>query len=364
MAHINPDNYWDQHFFDGEHAPWAHGYFGKIEGFVTSPPLTGNGITYVVAVGGSGPFAGHDHDIAIYKDTDVSGLNGTWYFVTPTEGCYVWNREDNKHYLFDGSNWLDYSFETLFKNMVSGRIVFADQYSGDDMVSKIHAAADDAGEGGIVLIPPGVYSNCVAFVPKSGITYIGGARRCEDVAGGDTTLITDSGETYSIYSYYKSRYIIRNITFRGAGWALTPAYFRGASAVVIDNVQFSYMQKVDVNYSVYMHLCNCEFWKMGHECLDLRGGAHNNMFLGCLFNRAGQVADDTYAAVRIRNSNTDDNVFLNCGAVKPGSGNQQKYGLQIDGGPAGNEIRGGRWEGKTGDWTDSGTDTVIDAVHS
>ncbi len=244
------------------------------------------------------------------------------------------------------------------------RIVFADQYPGDDMVTKIHAAADDAGEGGVVLIPAGTYSDCVTFVPKKSVSYIGGACKSEDVTGGDTTLITDSGESNSIYSYYKNRYTIRNMTFQGAGWSLTPAFFRGATSVVLEHVQFCYMQKVDVNYSFFMYFLNCEFWKMGQESLDLRDQSRDNMFLGCLFKLAGRNTDDTYSAVRIRNSGTDDNVFLNCRAIKASSGNQQKYGLQIDGGPAGNEIRGGRWEGKTGDWSDGGTDTVIDAIHS
>jgi hypothetical protein len=243
-------------------------------------------------------------------------------------------------------------------------IVFADQYSGSDMVTKIHTAADDAGEGGIVIVPTGVYSNCIAFVPKTGVTYIGGGRRSEDVTGGDTTLITDSGQTYSIYSYYKNRYTIRNMTFRGAGWNATPAYLRGATAVVMEHVQLSYMRKVDLNYSAYCYLLNCEFWKMGQECLDLRDQAHDNMFLGCLFKRGSMNSDDTYAAVRVRNSGTDSNTFLNCQAVNNWTTPKQKYGIQIDSGPVENEIRGGRWEGKSDDWTDSGTGTVIDAIHS
>jgi hypothetical protein len=244
------------------------------------------------------------------------------------------------------------------------RILFAEQYPGDDMVSRIHAAADDGGEGCTVIVPPGYHADCVQFVPKNAVTYIGAGRRSEDVSGGDTCLATKSGETYSIYSYYKSRYSIRNMTLRGAGWGLTPAYFRGATAVVLDNVQLAYMSKVDINYCAFLYLVNCELYKMGQECLDLRDQSHENMFLGCLFKKGSLNADDTYAAVRIRNSNTNSNTFLNCQAVNNWTTPKQKYGLQIEAGPAWNEIRGGRWEGKTDDWTDSGTGTVIDAMHS
>lgn len=103
---INPENYYQQHFMDGEHHPWAAGYLGKIESRTDDPPLvTTNGAAYIVPIGATySDWVGHDNELAIYK---VHGVpTGTWYFITPEVGCRVWVKDEEVALFWDGSNWI------------------------------------------------------------------------------------------------------------------------------------------------------------------------------------------------------------------------------------------------------------------
>ena len=59
------------------------------------------GFRYIVGSVPAGDFAAlTPNDIAWYDGT-------TWQHDTPSEGWYVYNKDDNKRYLFDGSAWVD-----------------------------------------------------------------------------------------------------------------------------------------------------------------------------------------------------------------------------------------------------------------
>ncbi len=69
---------------------------------LTAPPGSpGNGDLYIVATGGTGAWAGHDGELAIF-------FNG-WFFWTVKEGFRLWIKDEDVLLLFDGTN-----YQTLF----------------------------------------------------------------------------------------------------------------------------------------------------------------------------------------------------------------------------------------------------------
>lgn len=70
----------------------------------TPPASPAEGIRYILDVGGSGAWAGHDDEIALYE-------NGTWRFFVPRAGwrAYVMNRD--ALVVYDGAGWVDLDSE-------------------------------------------------------------------------------------------------------------------------------------------------------------------------------------------------------------------------------------------------------------
>ena len=66
---------------------------------LSSPPGgESKGDTYIVKATGSGSWATHDDEIAVY--------NGSTYdFVMPTEGFILWVNDEDTYYNYDGANW-------------------------------------------------------------------------------------------------------------------------------------------------------------------------------------------------------------------------------------------------------------------
>lgn len=64
-----------------------------------SPPSTpAEGERYVVAASASGPWSGHDHEIAHF-------LDGSWSFIAPNEGFLAWDADESQLIIFTGSSW-------------------------------------------------------------------------------------------------------------------------------------------------------------------------------------------------------------------------------------------------------------------
>ena len=70
---------------------------------LTSPPGgESEGDRYIVASVASGDWTGHEKDIAQY-------INSSWSFYTPVEGWFVWIKDEDKLYKFDGSSWAEFA---------------------------------------------------------------------------------------------------------------------------------------------------------------------------------------------------------------------------------------------------------------
>jgi len=236
------------------------------------------------------------------------------------------------------------------------RFVFADQYPGANMVAKIHAAASDLGSaGGVVLIPPGTHTDCDTFEPADGIIYQGAGRT-------KTALRAVSGASYVVNAVNKSGFIIRDLTFQGYSVATHGSYLYNSSGIW-EHVRFIYQHRLDLNACISNFFYNCLFQEAYYEALRVRGNTTaGNTFVACQFHRAGLYADDTYAAVRIQDT-SHDNVFHLCEARYWGTP-RQKYGFQVASGCQRNQFIGGKCRGNTDDWSDTGTDTMVDVIHS
>ena len=79
----------------------------QLDGFVhltvldrdlsTPPGSPSDGDCYIVKATGTGAWAGHDGDVALY----YSG----WTFKTPFEGMRAWIADENKFMVYDGASW-------------------------------------------------------------------------------------------------------------------------------------------------------------------------------------------------------------------------------------------------------------------
>lgn len=66
----------------------------------TSPPSSPTeGEVHIVGNSATGDWSGHDHEIAYFEQI--------WRFIIPNEGAMLWVSDEDKHYVFDGSGWIE-----------------------------------------------------------------------------------------------------------------------------------------------------------------------------------------------------------------------------------------------------------------
>jgi hypothetical protein len=65
----------------------------------TPPGSVTNGDCYIVAAGASGAWTGQSKKIAHY-------FGGSWKYWTPVEGITLWVNDEDKQYVFDGTDWI------------------------------------------------------------------------------------------------------------------------------------------------------------------------------------------------------------------------------------------------------------------
>lgn len=62
------------------------------------PASPGETAAYIVPAGGSGVFAGHQDDLAIFED-------GAWSFLDPRPGWQAWVTDEAEHHVWTGAQW-------------------------------------------------------------------------------------------------------------------------------------------------------------------------------------------------------------------------------------------------------------------
>lgn len=65
---------------------------------VVPPANPANGVMWLVPAGGTGAWAQHSGQIALWEA-------GTWTFIVPIAGLVVWNAATNAQIVFDGLSW-------------------------------------------------------------------------------------------------------------------------------------------------------------------------------------------------------------------------------------------------------------------
>ena len=73
---------------------------GALDKDLATPPGSpAEGDIYIVAASATGDWAGQDGDLTYF-------INGAWAFLDPSEGFTIWVNDEDKHYTFDGTNWV------------------------------------------------------------------------------------------------------------------------------------------------------------------------------------------------------------------------------------------------------------------
>jgi len=79
--------------------PWQPSVADRV---VTPAGGESKGDRYLVIATASGDFTGHENDIAQYN-------GAAWDFYTPVEGWFVWIKDEDKLYKYDGSSWAEFA---------------------------------------------------------------------------------------------------------------------------------------------------------------------------------------------------------------------------------------------------------------
>lgn len=74
-------------------------------GLTTPPGSPVNGDTYVVGVGATGLWSGHDKTVAYWTTDNPITPSGLWEFYIPKHGWSVTNQVDNLIYVYNGTVW-------------------------------------------------------------------------------------------------------------------------------------------------------------------------------------------------------------------------------------------------------------------
>lgn len=158
-----------------------------ISVLAAAPGSPADGDSYLVAVGASGDWAGHDNEVAEWNADE-----GAWEFSEPSEGFQLWINDDDVTLVFNGSTWttigetvvegfgeldprigirLIEHFEAFTGSFVGGRWVTSTLGTGADVAGIV-----EAGHPGILRLRTG--------------TTATGLARAADLAG-----IADTAET-------------------------------------------------------------------------------------------------------------------------------------------------------------------------
>jgi len=165
---------------------------------LTIPPLGTNWELYIVGVGASSLWSGHDNELAYYK-------NG-WHFFTPYEGMTVYVADEDRYYFWTGSTWTIINL-TYFGSgsATDGQIPKADGSGGiaweDEGGSKgiipfpLHCSggAGYSAEQTIYIGPPGVFAAVASALTRFPAGTI------KRITARITTNTTDTNSTIKVY---------------------------------------------------------------------------------------------------------------------------------------------------------------------
>jgi hypothetical protein len=106
---VNPENYYQEHFLNGEHWPLSWGYCGKVESRTsTAPVFVSDGAVWLVPNSPTLPaWVGHEGEFAISIMHGGGFVTPHWYFMTPSKGMLVFIKDENIRTMFNGTLWLD-----------------------------------------------------------------------------------------------------------------------------------------------------------------------------------------------------------------------------------------------------------------
>lgn len=150
---------------------------------LNTPPSNPNeGDRYLIAGGATGDWTGHDYDLTVYK-------NGTWEFIVKREGMFVYVKDEDALYYYDGSQWK--KFETSSGSTFTWNIV-----NSNATLEPNNGYLVDCSSSAITLTLPanpstGDTIKVVDYKENSATNNITLARNGQKIAGLDEDLVID-----------------------------------------------------------------------------------------------------------------------------------------------------------------------------
>lgn len=173
-----------------------------------SPPISPeNGDRHIVGAG-TGDWAMHDNDLAVYRDG--------WQFYVPSIGAGVHNLDDDKDYVFSGSG-PDWIVKTIPSSAAAEDVTYDNSTSGLS-ATDVQAAIDEiAAANGVSIITESTTSRTIATTDAGRDKYI----RCTNDSA--TTLTFDDAESYTAGMVFNIRAVgAAGVTLAEDGVTLTP----------------------------------------------------------------------------------------------------------------------------------------------
>ncbi len=106
---------------------------GAIDKDIATPPASpAAGDVYIIAASATGDWAGQDGNIAYFEQI--------WKFITPNEGFSIWVNDEDKTYIWDGTDWITTSAsgnlndlgDVTITSSASGELL---QHNGTDFIN-------------------------------------------------------------------------------------------------------------------------------------------------------------------------------------------------------------------------------------
>lgn len=137
----------------------------KDKDLSTPPGSPAEGDVYIVGASATGDWASHEDELAYF--------NQVWRFIAPKEGLTLWVGDEEKHYTYDGTNWIAAGG---LQAAVTAYGATGDGSTDDTTAIQDAVDAVSAAGGGVIFFPAGTYKTTSAIDVPAKCILRGAAR--------------------------------------------------------------------------------------------------------------------------------------------------------------------------------------------
>lgn len=198
----------------------------SVLGYQDTPPggTPATGARYLVEPSGTGDWAGHDDEIAVYN-------GASWDFIVPTDGAAVWVEDDNNLRVYNGSVWV------LFGSVISHNNTTGKQ--GGSGSEFYHLTAD----GSVAAIGPGDHHGFPNLTDTNPPTFVDGTK---------TFTLPKTGASFNIwisgvkYNFTADQVLVGDGTDFTIAEGLWYFYFSASGVLTASQTQWNFITQTPV----------------------------------------------------------------------------------------------------------------------